>query len=209
MKKLITLSFLSLMLYNQQAAAQISKGEKMLGGNISAFFNKIEYDNTPNKQRFTEISVSPQLGFGTGKNWIVGVSAGYTYGRQKMDGIFGNNSNNRSYVVSGGLFARKFFPIKDRFGVFGQADGLIGFGKAKYKSDSNPEDVYKINNYSISVKPGAYYRLGRRFILETRFGNLGYTHSETDPEGIGNTVKSGQFSFSLTNSLTFGFQMVL
>ncbi|HYC28408.1 MAG TPA: autotransporter outer membrane beta-barrel domain-containing protein, partial [Chitinophagaceae bacterium] len=100
MKKLFTLFLVATALLSQNASAQIQKGEKMLGGNISIGNNTAKLDGLNSNSKAFFVGVAPQLGFGVGNNWIVGINAGYSYSKQKSEtGLDESTSKGNSYTV--------------------------------------------------------------------------------------------------------------
>src|SRR5215213_2717726 len=88
MKKLFTLTIIASAFVFHQSSAQIQKGEKMLGANLLFFTSKVTNDNPfvasqDNKVRMLQIA--PEFGFGLGKNWIIGVGAGYNTSKQEAN----------------------------------------------------------------------------------------------------------------------------
>jgi hypothetical protein len=207
MKKIFTLLCIALAIVTQQASAQIKKGEKMLGGSIGFATSKAEQSNAPNYEAsVTNVSISPQLGFGLGGNWIAGIQAGYGYSKQKTVFPLGGVSEDKSNTISGGVFARKFFPFGERFGLFGQGD--VNYSHAKVTT-AGVAGESNTNRIGVSVSPGAYFRTGKRFILEAEVGSLGYEHSVTKPEGGSSKTTSNSFFLGLSNNLSIGFKVVL
>lgn len=208
MKKILTLAFISIVFIGQ-ASAQLKKGEKMLGGNIAFNDNKTEQNNLYGfgEQTGTSFTITPQLGFGLGNNWILGISAGYSYSKQRSSSGTASWNEGRTNLVSGGVFARKSFPAGERFGFFGQADIAYSDGKQKFKTSSGDSGEGEIDVLEAFVSPGAYFRPGRRFIIEAQIGTLGY--SKTNIKTRDGKAESGNFGLSLTDNLSLGFKVVL
>lgn len=210
MKKTFTLLCIALAIATQQASAQIKKGEKMLGGNIGFTTSKGEQSNAPNYEaKVTNISINPQLGFGLGDNWIAGIQAGYGYSKQKTVFPLGGVSEDKSNTISGGVFARKFFPFSERFGLFGQGDVNYSHTNNKGTTVGGATGESNTNRVGVAVSPGAYFRTGKRFILEAEVGSIGYEHGVTKSGGSGSKTTSNSFSLGLSNNLSIGFKVVL
>jgi hypothetical protein len=208
MKKVFTLGLLTLGFIYQQANAQIGKGEKMLGGSVGFTSSKTEYKNsTAPESKNNTVTITPQIGFGLGNNWIVGIGLGYSSSNSEMDN-FGSTAEYKSYVVSPGLFVRKFHTFGDKFGIFGQADAEYVFGKGTSKQTNQPTYESDIKGYNIAVSPGAFYKASKRIVIEATVGSLGYTSLTTKPEGSNVEVTNSQFNLSLTNSLSLGFRLI-
>jgi len=213
MKKLFTLVICSLALL-LQASAQIKKGEKLLGGYLLLMVDNSEYDhpNTPEvqKTKSTSFGIHPQLGFGLGDNWIAGIRMAFTYHTQKQESGFGN-PRSEGYVIQPGGFVRKYFPIGDRFGMFGQADVGWGYGIDKYNQDNEPTQEYKKTTYGIGLTPGASFRVSKRFVIEAAIGGIGYSRYSSKPKAgtTGSKIWSDDIIVSLSNNLSLGFQLIL
>lgn len=192
--------------------SQISKGQKMIGGELTFQSTKNENIMFAGDYKTTSVTISPQIGFGLAGKWIVGGGVGYGYQSAKS-GTGSNYTKEIANVFSVGLFARKFHPFNDKVGIFGQLDAGTGFGKYKEKivngSTSVTTDERKAFNLSGRIKPGFYFKATPRLILEAGFGGLMYTHSTNKPESGGSKVTTSDFSFSILNTLSFGFQVVL
>lgn len=209
MKRFFTLLCITIAFLGNQAAAQIKKGEKMLGGNITVNNIKAEQFNMygSGEQKGTSVSIIPQLGFGLNNNWIIGISAGYNYSKQRSSSGQANWSETRTNLVTGGVFARKSFPAGERFGFFGQADVTYSDGKNKSRNSSGDNQTGEINMLEAFVSPGAYFRPNRRFIIEAQIGSLGY--SNTNIKSGTAKGESDNFLLSLTDNLSLGFKIVL
>lgn len=209
MKKFLTLTFISIAFIGT-ASAQLKKGEKMLGGNIAFSNNKAEQNNFygTGEQKGTNISIVPQLGFGLGNNWILGLTAGYSYTKQRSTNGTSSWNESRTNLVSGGVFARKSFPAGERFGFFGQADISYSDGKSKFKNSSGDNNTGEIDILEAFVSPGAYFRPNKRFIIEAQIGSLGYSHTNIKGEQS-STGEINSFGLSLTDNLSLGFKIVL
>jgi hypothetical protein len=210
MKKIFTLLCITIAFFSQQAAAQLKKGEKMLGGNIGFTNLDTEQDRNPGyKAESSNILVQPQLGFGIGGNWIIGIQAGFAYNKQETSYPFQGTQEQKSRTISGGVFARKFFPVGERFGIFGQGDVSYARSKDKYTTQGGSNGEINGNSIMVAVSPGAYFRTGKRFILEAEVGSLGYEHRTSKPESGGDKVTSNSVFLGLSNNLSIGFKVVL
>ncbi|MGB8194106.1 MAG: outer membrane beta-barrel protein [Chitinophagaceae bacterium] len=206
MKKIITLALISFVLIASKADAQLKKGEKMLGGSIAISTQKseTEFPGFPaSETKQTSISILPQLGFGLGSNWIAGINAGVNYTKAEE-----GTETMKINIYTIGVFARKFHPVGERFGFFGEASAAYGRGTSKFENAST-----KRNNttFGVSVVPGAYFRANRRFIIEAGIGGIQYLHAVSEPSNPNVPAKSTSdiFNFSLTDNLSLGFKVIL
>lgn len=209
MKPLLLASLcLSLFFFNSRA--QIGKGQIMLGGTASLSAKK----NRPNdqtEQKITNYAISPELGFGVGKNWLLGASLGYAHAKTEVTTTTTGESVSDTY--SGGVFVRKFHPFSDKFGLYAQANAEYGFGKGRNKYTGNfPDPVtYDITQLDVNVQPGLYFNPGKKIILEATFGILGYSKTKYDfkPTAIFSDNETKGFDFSVSDGLSLGFKIIL
>lgn len=212
MKRLSTLALFAF-IFCTSASAQLGKGQKMIGGSIAAMSDKQKHPagfGNDSETTQTDISINPQIAFGVGGNWMIGIKPGYSFGNYKVKSASGNLSESERNAFSIAAYARKFHPFSERFGIFGQAEAGYGFGKTTYMPGTVGESATKFSETSVLVKPGAYFKAGRRFIIEATVGNIGYIHGESKPD-VPNASKStnNRIVFSLSNSLSLGFHVVL
>jgi len=192
------------------AYSQISKGQKMIGGELT--FRSTTEENTffTGKYKTTTATVTPQIGFGLGGNWIAGGGVGFAYQSSKS-GTGNNYTKQTANIYSAGLFVRHFHPFNDKMGIFGQLDAGAGFGKSEEKMVSGPNTITTerdVTNISAMLKPGFYFKATRRIILEAGFGGFSYTSTTNKPENGEKTTFSA-FDFALLSTLNFGFQVIL
>jgi hypothetical protein len=205
MKKFLLSILCSLLLLS--AGAQISKGEKMIGGELSFATGKDETSDFFTPVKTTAFTIAPQIGFGLQKNWIVGAGLGYGFLKAKSTTSGGDYQKQTMNVVSIAVFARKFHPFNDKTGIYGQLDLGAGFGKQKQSSSFFTAQEGDINNITARVRPGFYFRVAKRIVLEANFGGLGYTNTTYKPEGGKKATKS-ELSFTLTSAIGLGFQVI-
>jgi len=207
--KSILLSIVCLVLA-VSANSQLSKGQKMIGGELS--FSHIKNINNSffGEVTATVINISPQVGFGLPKNWIAGAGIGYGYGSQK-NGSSVNYVRTTNNIYSIALFVRKFHPFNEKAGIYGQLDAGAGFGKAKEKQVqgnfsmiTTKADIFNVTGL---LKPGFYFKATKRIILEANFGGILYSSSRYKPQNDIKTTIS-EFSVTLTNSFGLGFEFI-
>lgn len=205
MKK-ITFAILAtiLVFISIDTTAQIKKGEKMIGASLSFASEKTEYEGIGQDNKATAIMIAPQLGFGFGKNWVAGVSLGYTYAKTDYQGT---NNDYDVNIFTGGVFLRKFYELNEKFGVYGQLDLSVGIGKGT-ADGSTPYDV-DVTTISGIVHPGFYFRPGNKLVIEAMFGRIGYTSTKRDYTVFYEDAKESSFEFSVTDGLSLGFKIIL
>ena len=193
-----------LVLISIDTKAQIKKGEKMIGASLTFTSQKIAFDDSDEDSKLTTIIIAPQVGFGFGKNWVAGVGLGYAYEKANYTGTL--NDMDAS-IFSGGVFLRKFFELNEKFGVYGQLDLSVGFGKGT-GDGFTPFDV-DVTTISGIVHPGFYFRPGNKLVIEAMFGRIGYTSTKRDYTVHYEDAKESSFEFSVTEGLSLGFKIIL
>jgi hypothetical protein len=205
MKRLTFLSAVFIFLSTHNCFSQVGKGEKMLGGNIGFSSEKTVEPINGGKYTFTDFSLSPKLGFGLSKNWVLGGLLEFT-GSKSTGEYYGTTIKDHMY--SFGMFARKFIPFKEQFGFFTEGDAKYGFGNRVETYSNSPEEKSKKQQYSISISPGVYFKPTKKFFVQASVGILSYSASTTHPtDGV--KGKDNRFDFTLTNNLSLGLFFVL
>ena len=210
MKRLFTLALATFVLCNQYALAQLGKGQVSLGGSIGAGTSNSTQkspifgtDESENKG----FSIYPQLSVGVGGNWVIGLKPGLSInkGTSKNDGVTEHKSRSTGFEIE--AFARKFFPFGERFGLFGQAEAGYGVNKSKNLMTG---DKSESSGFDVALRPGAYFKAGKRFILESTIGSIGYGRTTNKPQTPTDTKSTSEgFGFSLSNGLIIGFHVIL
>ena len=203
MKKAIILSLLSVAALSS-GFAQIKKGEKLLGGNLT--FSTQKNDGSGGTTTTSSTMFSPKLGFGIGSSWIVGVKGGIDLSNEKYE-VAGASTTSKSLVYEAGLFARRFHAISDKVGIFAEAEAMYGSGKITDENFSGTKTETKINQMSVGVKPGLYFAATKSLLLEATVGNLGYVSGSSQTESSPK-VKTSGFSATLANNISFGLSFI-
>ena len=209
MKRLFTLGLLGVILCCQQASAQLGKGQVSLGGSVGAATSKSNYEEHlfgKSESKNNSFQINPHLAFGVGGNWIVGLRPGFAYskGEGKTNGTLSSKGRSQSFII--GAVARKFYPFGERFGLFAQAGVEYNFNENKNLMTGFKN---KSKGFDVSIRPGAYLKAGKRFIIETTVGYIGYGRSSSEPS-TGEAKSTGEgFGFALANNLSLGFHVIL
>lgn len=195
---------ISLIAFNGQA--QIKEGQVMLGANLSYSNTNTDYTatNVDANYKLNEVKISPQVGIGIGSNLVVGVMVGYGYAKQKATGTSGNEYEGKSYAA--GAFVRNFHPLVEKFGIYGQAN--FEYGWSRYTSPINNDKTKILAAY---LQPGFYFTPGKKIILETTFGRIGYSNRKTKSEYTTprSETDENKFDVSITDGLSIGIKFIL
>jgi hypothetical protein len=204
----LLLILMCLVVLSFNSHAQIGKGQIMLGGSASISVRENE-STGQSEQKTTRYSISPEAGLGIGKNWIIGASLGYSHLKDEVTTTSSGKATANTY--SGGLFARKFHPFNDKFGLYAQVNAEYGFGKGKntYSSTFADPVKYDITTLAANMQPGLYFNPGKKIILEATFGVLGYSSTKYDFKTNFNDTESKGFDVSISDGLSLGFKVIL
>lgn len=213
MKRNFLLLFLIAVAFSQLANAQIKKGTIFLGGSVGGGYSS--GGTEPYKSKQTSVSISPAYGVFTKDNIVWGGDLYFQHtGIQYYDGV--GNSDQKQINAGLGVFVRQYFPVANRFYLYGQARGGVNY---LHDNNTNANGTTKIRGYgvSISLHPGITYALKRHIYLETGLSNLisvGFNHSKSTQEGTVTTSgKSNSFGFNGNTSggteITIGIRFIL
>jgi hypothetical protein len=182
--------------------AQFSQGNKFIGGSVN-INNQNNSTSSPSISLSQNIGINPSIGFLIKDNLAIGVRLGYTksYTEYILTTPFSLKSIN-SDVLNGGLFARRYFTISEKF-LFA-IDGSVNYGRGTitYETQNN-SNIYGGNNtkyYSVTaqISPTFIYFPSQHWGVEATIGSLAFTHSYNFINEINsNTFNLNYGSFSL------------
>lgn len=170
------------------ASAQISKGSTFLGGSIG-YYSRQTKDSNPQflnnfpETKQTSFSITPQFGMAVKENQIFGLSLNYSANRSEQgNGTTAEKTKGSSYGA--GIFYRRYFPIGQRFYLFGNGDIGVRFGNSETTTPTGTTNYVsaksKLSQASLSVMPGISFAATRKLFVETSFnGLLAFTYSST------------------------------
>ena len=201
-----TLTTIAILLFATITKAQITKGSFYLGGSIGASSTKQENNNSSTEGKSTWLAVNPALGVAVKSNLIAGIDLNYLHG--SIENFSGNQDNKRKGYGSG-IFLRKYFPISNRFYVFGQTG--LGYLSQKYEYLQSPGYSYtstnKQHSVSANIYPGVAIHVFKSLYFEAAFNDLlqiGYSTSTTTGNSNGSTDTWKQKDFGIRSSLSNG-----
>ncbi|WP_276480534.1 outer membrane beta-barrel protein [Paraflavitalea pollutisoli] len=183
--------------------AQVTKGDILLGASAGTGYNG--YSSTGSAgSNSTNANIAPRIGFGIGRNSVLGARLNFNYWNSKSPGT-DYKQNNLGAGAS--IYWRHFMPIVSKVGWY--IEPAAGVGTVRQKSqDINGKS--KINSFNITatVVPGVYYQALPGLLLNADFGGVNYQYSK-NKNGTSVTSKSHSVSLGLFNSFTFGFDFIL
>jgi hypothetical protein len=181
------------------ASSQITTGSTYIGGTISFNNNKEEANNVELKSN--SFLISPSIGKAIRENLIFGVDLNYL--RTEQEFLTAPKLETKGYGA--GVFLRKYFPIVNRFFVFGHSNlGFVitdidqGTGNTRIEGDG-----FGVN---LGLSPGISYYVGKNLYLEAGFNNLvliAYNEVKTTQHAAnGTTTETKSTDYSLSSSLS-------
>ncbi|OQP58528.1 autotransporter domain-containing protein [Niastella populi] len=205
MKQKFLLSLLFVFVLLTTSYAQIKKGSNWLGTNISYSKTKNNSNNQLVPREVRATNVMPAWGTAIKDNLVAGIFGSYTHTNRERDG-YTIEYSEKSY--GGGLFARQYVPVFNRFYIFGE-------GRVRYlhfKADHSwaypgvfGTATVKGWETGISFTPGISYGLTNLIQLEAGFASLfdaAYRSAKSGSNSFSNepTTKSFSAGVSLENA---------
>ncbi|RYF85945.1 MAG: autotransporter domain-containing protein [Chitinophagaceae bacterium] len=201
--------------------AQIRKGSVYLGGDINISSQKEEQlmpmpGGTNSEGKNTFIYIGPAVGIAIKENVFAGVD--FLYGKSDSKYLNSPNSSKVS-ALAGGIFIRRYFPLANKFYLFGQV--RLGYQKRNedqtslVNSDRIEEDSWSVQ---ANLFPGLSYNVYKSLYFEMGLNNLlqlGYLHTDrTQTSALGGSISTESKTFNLQsdlsgNSLNIGVRFVL
>jgi len=116
---------------------------------------------TSNSQKSSSFNIQPMVGIFITDNLALGIFTNYSYSENtSIYSDVSNNYSSKNNSITIGPFIRKFFPLNERFAIYGQ--GNIGFSHSSTRFE--PEIVgsvfntnSKTNNFSAALRPGIVF----------------------------------------------------
>ncbi len=195
------------------AHAQLNKGRKMIGGDISFSQNN---SRSANQTSNTNRSLNTRLRYGYFMldNLMLGLYGEYFSSSSKYKNTVNPLSNgSKENKYSAGLFLRYYkTTAKNRLALFGQLYGQYGMGTTFYVQErpgslpAKTEVQRTIDGYSFGINPGITWFITDRFAIESTVGDIGY-FSETvkDKAGTNPDATNSGINFQLYSNFSLGF----
>jgi len=164
--------------------AQLSKGDKFIGGGFQ--FRSLTPINS--NQGWTsetmDFSINPFFGFLVSDKLAIGGQVGYSYLISTQNADQPNESKYTSADYSAGLISRRYFSISEQF-VF-SIDANFNYGIVAGTS-TNSTYVSKTKNHHVgaSIKPTFIFFPSPKWGIEASIGNISYEYSKNLSTGTG------------------------
>lgn len=176
--------------------AQLGQGTIMLGGGIG--FSAEKEQNPGADSRYTEFSLSPEVGFFVADNFAVGLAFGVR--SENNEPARGTQTKVTSFGV--GPFARYYIPTgNDKFSFFGDAR----FNASFYKSKPDNSDADKGGSFGASISPGFAFFPTENWSIDFSLSLLSF--QSIDPDRDSDNDKQTEFNFGFDSfSPTIGIR---
>jgi hypothetical protein len=194
MKKKTLLSFFLFFLAVSMGLAQVEKGDLLLGGSFG-----VNTGNTGGTS--SNANLTPHLSMGIGHNSVLGLGFGFNY--------YTASGGEKEFSVSGNLYYKKYFVLKNKVGWYLQAAGGVGWSRTEQPFlDSTGTVTQKVssnnNTYTASLTPGIYYQAEPWLFLNADCGGILYSYTHAQDGGW-----TSEFFVGFLQSFTFGVDFVI
>ena len=210
MKKLLPLTLIAVSI-SFVTNAQITKGTVLLGGNLSATFQKS--DSEP-RSKYTSYTINPSLGFTIKDNHVLGFNAAFGHSNSSYQ-----QTRDERDTYGAGIFYRRYLTLGRGFYLFGQANaGYTLVDADRYSHSTFTGQKARQHTVGVSLYPGIAYTVSKRIHLELGMTNLvGLNYSTTKEKfyypGFYSESKNSGFSFHTNanpnSDLSIGFRIAL
>jgi hypothetical protein len=216
MKKIFLLTTV-ITIFNLTTSAQIKKGSILLGGQISYYNSKIDWNTAQPDQKYKSGTFNISAGTAFKENSVLGLYI--TYGHYNNDnnynGIAYNNSKGDRYNF--GVFYRKYKKLAKDFYLFGELGaGYAGSNQTDTELPGNNKTKYTRSGGELYLTPGISYRIYKKLQVELLIPQIaGVQYAVQKTTSLANNSKEDQFNFntnlnsSLLGNLGLGFRFVL
>jgi hypothetical protein len=210
MKKLLLLTVISIVIASI-SHAQITKGTILLGGDLSATFQKT--DSEP-RAKYTSYYINPALGFTVKDNHVLGFNATFGHSNSSYQ-----QTRDERDTYGAGVFYRRYLTLGKGFYLFGQANaGYSQEDADRYSHSTFAGDKHRQHTVGVNLYPGITYTVNKRIHLELGMNNLVGLNYSTRKEkhyypGFYSESKSSGFNFRTNTNpdshLSIGFRIAL
>ncbi len=157
-----------------------------VGGGIG--FQSKSYDGNST----TSFGITPEVGYTLDENSAIGIGLGFNQS---------GKDNTKQTVISVNPYYRYKFLKTESVSLF--VDGTFSF--ANQKGDGALDKDYKLNAWSIGVRPGVAVALNDKLSFVSTMGFLGYQSSKPDGGKATNTFGFDFNSLNLNFGLYYNF----
>ena len=216
MKKILFSLYLVLGM-GSMAMAQTQAGNIIIGANLGWNNNENTFAETNNTgalgfrtEKGSSFNIEPIIGTFITDNLALGMLINYSNSRGNNTSSTLNNNyiaKTNSYEI--GPFIRKFFPLNERFVLYGH--GHIGYGHSSIRTEqefsgltSNQHEKY--NSFMAAIKPGIVFFASKKIGVDLSVQGLQYSIGKE--KNLSRTISSLVADFNLPN-LNLGLNLYL
>ncbi len=215
--RFLLLPLMAVVSFSAFAQGDIKKGSRLIGGDVG--FSTSSSDAGVTSSSGTSFNVSPVYGKAVKDNFFIGSLLRLSYGNNKNENsAVAYKSTSMSWY--GGVFVRKYKPLKNGFYLFLQAGAGGGAGKSRQQTTPSADfvAVQKSGMIDLNLTPGFAYNLTKKLQLETGLRSivaLEYSWQKNrnlSTNQFDQTSRLFRFNSSLNNftsQLYLGFRVML
>lgn len=207
MKTKLFMSMIVVIMASAYSYSQPSAGKGFIGGafSFSTYTNKQKSGSTTTVNgNSSNFHFGPRAGFFLADNLAVGAGVGFS----RSSTTTPNYSLNEDRIVRSSNFSlspfARYYLGSDAVGFFAEVNSSLGFGSSKTTLGNTTTEGPNTTNFSLGVAPGFYFYVTENLSLDTRFGFLGFSRSQSK---INDDYKSFTNGFSMDfspNAIYFG-----
>jgi len=200
------------------------KGSVLFGGKINYTNNNSDLDqrtdiHTSQKTKSNAFSFDPQIGYTLKNNWVVGTTLSFQGSKRIVNSTSSNSSNtsnerltDKANAFGAALFARKYFPLGDKFSAFGEfSSGALWNNITStyvYANDNPGENNAEYVEYQTRLLAGLAYFPKNWMAIELSTNLVTFTSS--DQETVISQTNTNSFDFGFnTSSINLGVSFFL
>jgi len=174
-----TLLSIAIFLFASITKAQITRGSTFIGGSLNFSSDKNEPSATTDVETTNSSwAVRPQIGKAIRENKIAGIFLNFGGAINKQARFPSDLAQTKNEFYGGGIFFRNYFPIANRFYLFGDASLGVVSVKNENLFDNGTTRFVAYNSKSIQsslyVSPGVSFAASKKVHLEAALNNLLY-----------------------------------
>jgi hypothetical protein len=206
------LTTLTVLFFSGLASAQFSKGNLLVGGELSYSESSNQLNGTTNQNVHSGV-FNVSLGKAMNENAIIGINLTYSGAKENIPYLTKGN------IYGIGIFYRKYKSLGKDFYLFGEAGAGYAYSNNKGTDTAGAWKVFGTTNSGrIYFTPGIAYQASKRLFIEITIPAIlsaQYTifNGNIDPAQENSKASSFNISTSLNSSplsnLGIGFRLIL
>jgi hypothetical protein len=190
--------FLIIVLFPIATFAQLSKGDKFIGGYLSFQTYGSQNNQNGNNSYNSNFSITPMFGLLLNEKFALGGMLGYNNQNFKSNYLDNTNKSSAGQFLLG-LVGRRYFAISEKLLFALHGDISYSRGQEKHQTSSMPATSNEFNGMVGGLKPLFIFFPTGRWGIEGGIGSATFTFRNI-PD-----LKENNHSFSLSyGSLFFG-----